>query len=74
MDEVLFITQMVMSMMENGEMTKLMEKVFTPMLMERHIMAIGLMTNKTGLVLKLGLMALSRKGSIRKERNMGKAN
>ena len=41
MDEEYYITQMEIYMMENGEMTRLMEKVCILMQMEQLTMAIG---------------------------------
>lgn len=74
MDEEYSITQMEIYMMENGEMTRLMEKVCILMLMEQLTMDIGLRISKTGMELKHGQMERNTKGSIKKERSMEKAN
>lgn len=74
MDEEYFITQMEIYMMENGEMTRLMEKVCILMPMEQLTMAIGWTISRMGMESKHGQMEQNTKGSIKKARSTEKAN
>ena len=69
-----FFMLMVISMKENGKMTKQMGKGHTLILTELGMKEIGRMISSMGLVLRLGLMVPSMKGIILKERKMGKEN
>lgn len=65
---------MEMFMMESGETIRRMEKEPIHMQMELLIKVIGLMTNRTVMGLRPGLMEPDTKGTTKKVRNMGKVN
>ena len=67
-------TPMVMSMMETGLMIKLMDLVYTAILMELNMKANGKRTNNMVMVLKPGQMVLDIRENTSKERNTAKDN
>ena len=69
-----YITLMVMYTRESGEMTKLTERALTLLPMVLDTKAIGLMTNSTDSVLRIGLTTLFMKGFTMRARRMAKAS
>lgn len=69
--ESLFI-QMGMCMKAIGKMERQMATAYFNIIAEASTRAIGKMTNKVGLVQKLGLMATNTKENINMVRKMGK--